>query len=154
MASPLRTENFHTCVTTAGRFLGSPVELGAPCGACLSHGFAPPIGCGVQLWAEQLMLQVMFWSFCKKLLLLCTTASAPCWALRLLPLPVLLLLCLMLCTVCLAICVPFVLGFYFCAALWAGSIAIHASWLRDFACLLYTSPSPRDQRGSRMPSSA
>ena len=23
-----------------------------------------------------------------------------------------------------------------------------------FACLLYTSPSPRDQRGSRMPSSA
>ena len=26
--------------------------------------------------------------------------------------------------------------------------------LRDRACLLYTSPSPRDQRGSRMPSSA
>ena len=25
---------------------------------------------------------------------------------------------------------------------------------RYFACLLYTSPSPRDQRGSRMPSSA
>ena len=24
----------------------------------------------------------------------------------------------------------------------------------DIACLLYTSPSPRDQRGSRMPSSA
>ena len=24
----------------------------------------------------------------------------------------------------------------------------------DFLCLLYTSPSPRDQRGSRMPSSA
>ena len=24
----------------------------------------------------------------------------------------------------------------------------------DFVCLLYTSPSPRDQRGSRMPSSA
>ena len=24
----------------------------------------------------------------------------------------------------------------------------------DSACLLYTSPSPRDQRGSRMPSSA
>ena len=24
----------------------------------------------------------------------------------------------------------------------------------DVACLLYTSPSPRDQRGSRMPSSA
>ena len=25
---------------------------------------------------------------------------------------------------------------------------------RDYFCLLYTSPSPRDQRGSRMPSSA
>ena len=25
---------------------------------------------------------------------------------------------------------------------------------KDYACLLYTSPSPRDQRGSRMPSSA
>ena len=25
---------------------------------------------------------------------------------------------------------------------------------RDYLCLLYTSPSPRDQRGSRMPSSA
>ena len=25
---------------------------------------------------------------------------------------------------------------------------------RGYACLLYTSPSPRDQRGSRMPSSA
>ena len=27
-------------------------------------------------------------------------------------------------------------------------------WLKQHACLLYTSPSPRDQRGSRMPSSA
>ena len=27
-------------------------------------------------------------------------------------------------------------------------------WVLDLACLLYTSPSPRDQRGSRMPSSA
>ena len=27
-------------------------------------------------------------------------------------------------------------------------------WGRDRTCLLYTSPSPRDQRGSRMPSSA
>ena len=27
-------------------------------------------------------------------------------------------------------------------------------WDQDFICLLYTSPSPRDQRGSRMPSSA
>ena len=26
--------------------------------------------------------------------------------------------------------------------------------VRIYACLLYTSPSPRDQRGSRMPSSA
>ena len=25
---------------------------------------------------------------------------------------------------------------------------------QDYSCLLYTSPSPRDQRGSRMPSSA
>ena len=31
--------------------------------------------------------------------------------------------------------------------------AVAASGLR-MACLLYTSPSPRDQRGSRMPSSA
>ena len=29
------------------------------------------------------------------------------------------------------------------------------SWSKEFMdCLLYTSPSPRDQRGSRMPSSA
>ena len=27
-------------------------------------------------------------------------------------------------------------------------------WLMPWICLLYTSPSPRDQRGSRMPSSA
>ena len=27
-------------------------------------------------------------------------------------------------------------------------------WKRMATCLLYTSPSPRDQRGSRMPSSA
>ena len=26
--------------------------------------------------------------------------------------------------------------------------------LQEYSCLLYTSPSPRDQRGSRMPSSA
>ena len=26
--------------------------------------------------------------------------------------------------------------------------------VQEYACLLYTSPSPRDQRGSRMPSSA
>ena len=32
------------------------------------------------------------------------------------------------------------------------SILIHDSWNKT--CLLYTSPSPRDQRGSRMPSSA
>ena len=28
------------------------------------------------------------------------------------------------------------------------------NWISNYACLLYTSPSPRDQRGSRMPSSA
>ena len=27
-------------------------------------------------------------------------------------------------------------------------------WMNTWTCLLYTSPSPRDQRGSRMPSSA
>ena len=33
---------------------------------------------------------------------------------------------------------------------------VTAQWLKDLntICLLYTSPSPRDQRGSRMPSSA
>ena len=31
-----------------------------------------------------------------------------------------------------------------------GAFSEHKKW----ACLLYTSPSPRDQRGSRMPSSA
>ena len=31
---------------------------------------------------------------------------------------------------------------------------VDALWSRDGDCLLYTSPSPRDQRGSRMPSSA
>ena len=41
----------------------------------------------------------------------------------------------------------------------AGGHAIAAVVTRDdavrsWACLLYTSPSPRDQRGSRMPSSA
>ena len=39
-------------------------------------------------------------------------------------------------------------------------LGIQENWLTDIAldssncCLLYTSPSPRDQRGSRMPSSA
>ena len=31
---------------------------------------------------------------------------------------------------------------------------IHEVLMQDGTCLLYTSPSPRDQRGSRMPSSA
>ena len=35
-----------------------------------------------------------------------------------------------------------------------GKIAQVGSRLIDMTCLLYTSPSPRDQRGSRMPSSA
>ena len=33
------------------------------------------------------------------------------------------------------------------------TLTYHTRQLRE-ACLLYTSPSPRDQRGSRMPSSA
>ena len=36
-----------------------------------------------------------------------------------------------------------------------GDIAkLFSSYINHSACLLYTSPSPRDQRGSRMPSSA
>ena len=38
-----------------------------------------------------------------------------------------------------------------------GDASVYDAMVRlaqDFACLLYTSPSPRDQRGSRMPSSA
>ena len=31
---------------------------------------------------------------------------------------------------------------------------VHIMYLENDTCLLYTSPSPRDQRGSRMPSSA
>ena len=34
------------------------------------------------------------------------------------------------------------------------SHSVHRSVLPSICCLLYTSPSPRDQRGSRMPSSA
>ncbi|VTU72808.1 glutamine amidotransferase [Lactobacillus rhamnosus GG] [Lacticaseibacillus rhamnosus] len=38
---------------------------------------------------------------------------------------------------------------------WAADQGIEQSPIdRTKACLLYTSPSPRDQRGSRMPSSA
>ena len=33
-------------------------------------------------------------------------------------------------------------------------VKYHDGWRDDYSCLLYTSPSPRDQRGSRMPSSA
>ena len=35
-----------------------------------------------------------------------------------------------------------------------GAFANHALFVLMHDCLLYTSPSPRDQRGSRMPSSA
>ena len=35
-----------------------------------------------------------------------------------------------------------------------GNFAISGSNAQSDSCLLYTSPSPRDQRGSRMPSSA
>ena len=46
------------------------------------------------------------------------------------------------------------LGFVEFEAIWVveGETGLHVS--REKACLLYTSPSPRDQRGSRMPSSA
>ena len=33
-------------------------------------------------------------------------------------------------------------------------VIVHGTETCTYACLLYTSPSPRDQRGSRMPSSA
>ena len=36
----------------------------------------------------------------------------------------------------------------------AGELLELAQWRPEKDCLLYTSPSPRDQRGSRMPSSA
>ena len=36
----------------------------------------------------------------------------------------------------------------------AASAATVGAYHVDIGCLLYTSPSPRDQRGSRMPSSA
>ena len=41
---------------------------------------------------------------------------------------------------------------------WESAQRVRRAWLKSFltrkTCLLYTSPSPRDQRGSRMPSSA
>ena len=40
------------------------------------------------------------------------------------------------------------------AALLASSLTLVEPTIRVWDCLLYTSPSPRDQRGSRMPSSA
>ena len=43
-------------------------------------------------------------------------------------------------------------GLYF--AVFYCFIAIPVGWLADRTCLLYTSPSPRDISGSRMPSSA
>ena len=36
----------------------------------------------------------------------------------------------------------------------AGNKFVGTFWFTNTTCLLYTSPSPRDQRGSRMPSSA
>ena len=35
-----------------------------------------------------------------------------------------------------------------------GLLALAIDFSKAYNCLLYTSPSPRDQRGSRMPSSA
>ena len=50
-------------------------------------------------------------------------------------------------------------GMMLCAAIAGFATVVHTgnTWLgfaAGMACLLYTSPSPRDQRGSRMPSSA
>ena len=42
----------------------------------------------------------------------------------------------------------------FCAVSFCSHYNSGASSAFDIDCLLYTSPSPRDQRGSRMPSSA
>ena len=39
-------------------------------------------------------------------------------------------------------------------AVYPGSELATSKWIKENSCLLYTSPSPRDQRGSRMPSSA
>ena len=36
----------------------------------------------------------------------------------------------------------------------SGFDLVDGQWVNSDVCLLYTSPSPRDQRGSRMPSSA
>ena len=43
---------------------------------------------------------------------------------------------------------------YVITELLKNSIVAHVTSERSETCLLYTSPSPRDQRGSRMPSSA
>ena len=40
------------------------------------------------------------------------------------------------------------------AAVGSGDLCLITLWPIPRVCLLYTSPSPRDQRGSRMPSSA
>ena len=42
----------------------------------------------------------------------------------------------------------------FCAGQMPPEARIIGASRKDMDCLLYTSPSPRDQRGSRMPSSA
>ena len=39
-------------------------------------------------------------------------------------------------------------------AIKGGEFIVKDTLAEDIFCLLYTSPSPRDQRGSRMPSSA
>ena len=45
-------------------------------------------------------------------------------------------------------------GRYVDVVLCDGAPNVGATYTKDAFCLLYTSPSPRDQRGSRMPSSA
>ena len=46
------------------------------------------------------------------------------------------------------------LNLWFLGSLLVGLGALPAGWISDRCCLLYTSPSPRDMRRSRMPSSA
>ena len=54
------------------------------------------------------------------------------------------------------LCLVFTPGIIDWASIWSWLKAfgvIGMTWFHHWLCLLYTSPSPRDQRGSRMPSS-